>query len=170
MKLLYNTETNQRLPYTRLDNEPIDGLEPPLVTLTRVDTEPPEYDAETQQLTSEYVVDLDTFEDKQVWSVVDLPEPELVPNWPGFNFWLFTNQSFVAYGLAANSVNPYLVPAIIERYGRVAKEGLAESGFAGYWNNFCGALQVSQEHRDEWAGKAVEFGLPSDFVDVVRDS
>jgi hypothetical protein len=29
-------------------------------------------------------------------------------------------------------------------------------------------LGVTQEHRNEWADKAVEFKLPADFVAVVR--
>lgn len=106
------------------------------------------------------------------WSVRDLSAEEIKErapvNWPGFNFWLFTNQSFISYGLAANSVNPYLVPAIIERYGQIAKAGLIESGFPDYWNNFCQSLGVSQEHRDEWAIAAEDSNLPSDFITVIR--
>jgi hypothetical protein len=90
------------------------------------------------------------------------------PNWKDFNFTLFTDTNFVSYGLAAQSTNPYLVPAIVERYGQIAKIGLIESGFADYWNAFCASLGVTVEHRDDWSELAEGFNLPADFISVVR--
>lgn len=97
-----------------------------------------------------------------------LPNPAPPPNWPGFNFYLFSNPEFITYGLAIQSANPYLVPAVIERYGQVAKIGLQESDFASYWNYFCQLGQVMPEHREVWADTAEAFDLPAEFVAVVR--
>jgi hypothetical protein len=96
------------------------------------------------------------------------PEPIPVPNWPGFNFYLFSNPEFITYGLAIQSANPYLVPAVIERYGQVAKVGLQESDFASYWNYFCQLGQVLEINRGIWADTAEAFDLPAEFVAVVR--
>jgi hypothetical protein len=92
----------------------------------------------------------------------------LVPNWDSFNFTLFTDPAFIAYGLGAQGVNPYLVPALVERYGQIAKLGLQGSGFANYFIAFCNSLQVSLEHRGTWANLAGSFNLPGDFVQLIR--
>jgi hypothetical protein len=102
-----------------------------------------------------------------------VPDPEPVeeippPQWENFNFYLLTHPSFVAYGLGVSSANPFLVPGIVERYGKVADVGVSGSGFGAYWNYFCQALEVTTEHRNEWANQAQEFNLPVDFVSVIR--
>lgn len=105
------------------------------------------------------------------YEIIADPEPveePITPDWTPFNFQLFNNPAFVGYGLAANSVNPFLLPALVERYGLVAKDGLFESGFPAYWQAFCDALGVSVEHRTQWANLAVSFNLPVDFINVIR--
>lgn len=96
--------------------------------------------------------------------IAELPPPK----WTPFNFQLFSDPVFVAYGLVANSVNPYLLPALVERYGLVAKDGLFESDFPSYWQAFCAALSVTSEHRNQWADLAVSFNIPADFVETIR--
>jgi hypothetical protein len=109
----------------------------------------------------------------QRWSVRPLTQEELdaivyPPNWKGFNFALFTNSDFVQYGISAQTVNPYLVPSIVERYGQITKLGLAESDFADYWTTFCTSLSVTVEHREQWASLAATYNLPIDFIDTIR--
>lgn len=89
-------------------------------------------------------------------------------DWEGFNFSLFTDPDFVQYGILAQSVNPYLVPSIIERYSRISDVGLEQSRFADYWESFCSSLSVTPEHREQWAQLAEENSLPPDLVDVIR--
>jgi len=95
-------------------------------------------------------------------------EPSPVEDWPNFNLYLFANPDFVGYTFAANTINPLLNPAIVDRYGRVEKEGVAESNFPFYWNIFCQTLNVSSEHRNEWADVAETFNLRPDFVALLR--
>jgi hypothetical protein len=95
-------------------------------------------------------------------------EPEPYQDWPNFSLYLFGHPAFVAYGVAANSVNPWMLPAVVERYGRVLPEGLAESNFPFYWNIFCQSLGVTAEHRNEWADMAETFNLRPDFVTLLR--
>ena len=97
------------------------------------------------------------------------PEPEPPsPNWEGFNFALFSDADFISYGLAAQSVNPYLVPALTERYGKIAELGLVESGFSAYWDSFCSSLSITAIHREDWAVLAEANDLPADLVSVIR--
>lgn len=103
--------------------------------------------------------------------IIPDPEPfvELPPaQWTAFNFALFTDADFVNYGKTANQVNPFFVPALVERYGRIVLDGLQESNFAAYWQSFCLAFDVSAEHRNEWATLAKRFDLPEDFISVIR--
>lgn len=102
-----------------------------------------------------------------------IPDPVPVveppaPDWEGFNFALFSDADFISYGLAAQSVNPYLVPALTERYGKIAELGLAGSGFSAYWDSFCSSLSVTTAHREGWAVLAEANDLPADLVSVIR--
>lgn len=92
----------------------------------------------------------------------------IVPNWEGFNFALFSDADFISYGIAAQSVNPYLVPALTERYGKIAELGLAGSGFSAYWDSFCSSVGVTAIHREGWALLAEANDLPADLVSVIR--
>ena len=97
-------------------------------------------------------------------NAVSLPAPD----WEGFNFALFSDADFISYGIAAQSVNPYLVPALTERYGKIAELGLAGSGFSAYWDSFCSSLSVTTTHREGWAVLAEANDLPADLVSVIR--
>lgn len=82
-KLLYSQSTQQTFGYPRGDDEPVIGLDPDFLVLTRVETDPPEI-TENQSLSSIFVVDIPSLEYRQQWTVVDNPS---VPNWDG----LYTN-------------------------------------------------------------------------------
>jgi hypothetical protein len=72
MKLLYNTQTEQILPWPRIDDEPIVDLDPSLIEVVLVEGERPSYEPETQFLAQSDVVNI---EDKTVtrsWVVTDM--------------------------------------------------------------------------------------------------
>lgn len=73
MKLIYDTITGTLLPWPRIDEEPVVGLESHLLEMTVIQEDEPSYDPETQTL--EQTQDIDT-EAKTVtrgWNVVALP-------------------------------------------------------------------------------------------------
>jgi hypothetical protein len=111
---------------------------------------------------------LDSGEELEVILDPEPLPPALVEDWPNFSLYLFGHPAFVTYGVTANTVNPWMLPAVVERYGRVLPEGLAESNFPFYWNIFCQALSVTTEHRNEWADMADTFNLRPDFVALLR--
>ena len=166
-KLLYSQSTQQIKPYPRSDDNPILGLDLDYLVLERVESLQPEYDPATQTIRDEWVIDLESLEYRQEWIVESIPVVP-VQDWPLFNLYLFSHPAFVGYGITANQANPWLPPAVVERYGLVAKDGLIESNFPFYWNLFCQMLSVSPEHRIEWADMAESFNLPTDFVSLIR--
>jgi hypothetical protein len=72
MKLLYNTQTEQVLPWPRIDEEPIVGLAPELLEMTVVESEPPAYNSETQVLTQSDSVNVEAQTVTRTWAVTDL--------------------------------------------------------------------------------------------------
>lgn len=72
MKLLYNTQTEQVLPWPRVDDEPIVGLAPELLEMTVIEGEIPAYDPETQVLNQSDVVDVEAQTVTRTWTVTDL--------------------------------------------------------------------------------------------------
>jgi hypothetical protein len=72
MRLLYNTQTNQILPWPRVDNEPVVGLAPELLEMTVIEGELPAYDPESQILSQSDVVDVGSQTVTRTWTVTDL--------------------------------------------------------------------------------------------------
>jgi hypothetical protein len=72
MKLLYNTETQKILSWPRIDEGPIEGLDPVLLEVTVIEGEVPAYDPETQVLSQSDVVDVETRTVTRTWTVADL--------------------------------------------------------------------------------------------------
>jgi hypothetical protein len=75
MKALYNTETNAVLPWPRIDNEPVVGLDAHLLEMDVVQEDKPAYDPATQRLEKTEVIDTDTRTVTRGWSVVEVPAP-----------------------------------------------------------------------------------------------
>lgn len=67
MKLLYNTQTEQVLPWPRTDDEPVVGLDPALIEMTVIEEEKPAYDPETQILVQSDVVDTEAKTVTRTW-------------------------------------------------------------------------------------------------------
>jgi hypothetical protein len=72
MKLLYNTHTEQILPWPRIDDEPIVGLDPALLVMTVIEGERPSYDPATQILTQSDVVSVEAKTVTRSWAVSNI--------------------------------------------------------------------------------------------------
>ena len=75
MKALYNTETNAVLPWPRIDDEPVVGLDAHLLEMTVVQEDQPAYDPVTQRLEKTEVIDAEAQTVTRGWSVVEVPAP-----------------------------------------------------------------------------------------------
>ena len=73
MKLLYNTETNAVLPWPRIDEEPVVGLDAHLLEMYVVQGDQPEYDPATQRLEKTEVIDGGARTVTRGWGVVEVP-------------------------------------------------------------------------------------------------
>jgi hypothetical protein len=95
-----------------------------------------------------------------------MPEPELVPNWDGFNATMLANVPFNQTMGAVMQIAPAVALAIPSALAQVSTNGV--TAFALVFNSFCQLGQVDSEHRNEWADNAQGFNLPNDFVAIVR--
>lgn len=73
MKLIYDTINETLLPWPRIDDEPVIGLEPHLLEMTVVQEDEPSYDPETQTLEQTQSIDTEAKTVTRGWNVVDLP-------------------------------------------------------------------------------------------------
>jgi hypothetical protein len=73
MKALYNTETNTVLPWPRIDDEPVVGLDDHLLEMTVVQEDQPAYDSATHRLEKTEVIDAEARTVTRGWSVVEVP-------------------------------------------------------------------------------------------------
>ena len=73
MKLLYNTQTNAVLPWPRIDDEPVVGLDSHLLEMTVVQEDQPAFDPATQRLDKTEVIDTEARTVTRGWSVVEAP-------------------------------------------------------------------------------------------------
>jgi len=71
-KRLYNTVTQQILPWPRIDDEPIVGLAPELLEMAVIESDRPAYNPETQALSQSDVVDVEAQTVTRTWTVTDL--------------------------------------------------------------------------------------------------
>jgi hypothetical protein len=73
MKLIYNTITETLLPWPRIDDEPVIGLEPHLLEMTVIQEDEPTYDPVTEVLEQTQTIDTEAKTVTRGWNVVDLP-------------------------------------------------------------------------------------------------
>lgn len=88
--------------------------------------------------------------------------------WTDFNLYLFSQQTFLNYGIACNAINPWLFSAVITAYNKVESLGIYLSDFDKYWPLFCQTAEVLSSHREEWAESATQFSLREEFVSLIR--
>ena len=108
-KVLYSQSTHQVHPYPRQDDEPVTGLDPDYLVLTKVEATPPSYDPDTQYLAESWVVDLNDLEYQQVWTIEDLPP---VPQWTAFNTAMLSDPNWQAWSLPADLRNAMIAASI----------------------------------------------------------
>lgn len=77
MFVLYNTITQQVVPYPRYDNQPVENLDPNYIVLKIVQQDLIPIDPAIQNLVGTQTVDLDNFELVCGWEVVDKPRDPL---------------------------------------------------------------------------------------------
>ena len=75
MKVLYNTQTNTVLPWPRIDQEPVVGLDAHLLEMTVTQEPLPAYDPATQRLERTETINLKAKTVKRGWRVVENPPP-----------------------------------------------------------------------------------------------
>ena len=96
MKLLYDTQTAKILPWPRIDEEPVVGLDAHLLEMTVVQKPQPAYDPATQRLEKTEVIDTDARTVTRGWSVVEVPPATVTAEEA-------VSQYFSAYQIAALS-------------------------------------------------------------------
>jgi hypothetical protein len=75
MKALYDTQTNAVLPWPRIDDEPVVGLDAHLLEMDVVQEPQPAFDPATQRLEKTEVIDADSRTVTRGWDVVEVPAP-----------------------------------------------------------------------------------------------
>ena len=78
MKALYNTQTNAILPWPRIDEEPVVGLDAHLLEMTVVQEPQPAFDPATQRLEKTEVIDTDARTVTRGWSVIAVLPPAML--------------------------------------------------------------------------------------------
>jgi hypothetical protein len=73
MKALYNTQNSAILPWPRIDEEPVIGLDAHLLEMTVVQEPQPAFDPATQRLEKTEVIDAEARTVVRGWSVVEVP-------------------------------------------------------------------------------------------------
>ena len=94
MKALYNTQTSAVLPWPRIDEEPVVGLDAHLLEMTVVQEPQPAFDPAKQRLEKTEVIDTDARTVTRGWSVVEVPPAT-------FTAEQIVSQYFSAYQIAA---------------------------------------------------------------------
>ncbi len=166
VKVLYSQSRNVKVDYPRVDDAPVEGLDPDYLVLNIVSTQPPAYDDQTEYLTESWAVDTQSLEYRQEWSVVAKPPAPPEEGWDDFNATLLSDPLYhQAVGLCNQNL-PGAAPAPAIALTQVKTNGVA--AFALAFEPFCAYGQVLQTTRDEWGDLAEQYNLPSEFVAVLR--
>jgi hypothetical protein len=75
MKALYDTQTQKLLPWPRIDDEPVVGLDAHLLEMDVVQENRPAYDPASQRLKKTEIIDTEARTVTRGWSVVEAPVP-----------------------------------------------------------------------------------------------
>jgi hypothetical protein len=94
MKLLYDTETQKLLPWPRIDNEPVVGLDAHLLEMDVVQEDQPAYDPASRRLEKTEVIDAEAQTVTRGWNVVEVPVATMTAEEA-------VSQYFSAYQIAA---------------------------------------------------------------------
>lgn len=145
-------------------------LDPPVVVIRPIPTDPPSYDAATQELAEGPPVEVDG-QWIQAWQVINLPPAPPVADWAGFASWLYAYEPIgLAMGMARASTDPLGEP-VATALPAVMQEGRAGNlrAWAEAWGQFRLASQLQPEAAAPILAKAVECHLPADFIAATQD-
>lgn len=162
---LYSQSTQQIKLYPRNDHESIVGLDSDYLVLTQIETPPPEYNPETEQVSSEWIIDLDNLEYRQEWIVTPIPELP-VANWDNFNLQMMSDTRFNQVYSQCLSVAPIVANALPTALDQVTSKGT--SLFTLIWNQLCSIGGATVEDREIWANYGIDNNLPLEFIDILR--
>lgn len=145
-------------------------LDPPIVVIRPIPTDPPPYDAGTQKLAEGPPVETDG-QWRQAWQVVDLPPAPPVADWSGFASWLYAYPPIgLAMGTARASTDPLGEPATTALPAAMLEgRGGNLRAWAEAWGQFLLASQLQPEAAAPILAKALECHLPADFVAATQD-
>lgn len=100
-RFLYNSATSQLLPYPRLDDQPVIGLDPTLVVLTLIEQATPNYDPATHRLEPTEAIDLQAGNVTRGWRAVPLLPAPPAPDWEQLRGALRTENGYSSAFAAA---------------------------------------------------------------------
>lgn len=145
-------------------------LDPPIVVIRPVATDPPPYDLGTQKLAEGPPVETDG-QWRQTWQVIDLPPVPPVADWSGFASWLYAYGAIgEAMEAARASIDPRGEPATTA-LPTAMQEGRGGNlrAWAEAWGQFLLASQLQPEAAAPILAKALECHLPADFIAATQD-
>jgi len=164
-------------PRRSISNNPHDqelaalaDLDPPVVVIRPVPTDPPPYDAATQRLAEGPPVEVNG-QWHQAWQVINLPPAPPVADWAGFADWLYDYEPIgLAMETARASTDPRGEPATTA-LPTAMQEGRAGNlqAWAKAWWQFLLASQLQPEAAAPILAKAGECHLPVDFIAATQD-
>jgi hypothetical protein len=160
--VLLDQQTGAIKDYPRLDDEPVQGLDPRYIVL-RVVREPAPEPASVQQVTQTRTVDLEALEWRWGWSVVDLPPPVPPADWRMFKRTLLAHPAINALLGGGLSTAPAaaisLPPTLLAAAG-----GGDVDDFRAAWLSLRQLGLVSAELLQEVRTLAISLHLPEAFV------
>jgi hypothetical protein len=145
MKLLYDTQTRTLLPWPRIDDEPVVGLDAHLLEMAVVQEDQPAYDPATQRLEKTEVIDAEARTVTRGWSVVEVEPPT------------FTAAEWVdAQGFAGNRSTTMLYLKLKLDAARETSPKLA--AVQGWLDGMIVAgVTQPEERRSDWAASPWSF-------------
>jgi hypothetical protein len=145
MKALYNTQNSAILPWPRIDEEPVVGLDAHLLEVDVVQEDQPAYDPATQRLEKTEVIDAEARTVTRGWSVVEVPAPT------------FTAAEWVdAQGFAGNRSTTMLYLKLqLDAAGKSSAKLAAVQGWLD--GMIVAGVTQPEERRSDWAASPWSF-------------
>lgn len=165
MLALFDTETQQLRAYPRVDDHPVDGLDPRFVVVVVVTEPAPEHNPSTQQLRRTETIDLAAGEVRYGWAVDDLPPPAPQPQWERFKGQALSHDEINGALAAAMPFAPGAVMALPAAL-MAAAQG-APDDFRAAWLLLRRRDLIPQKVLDAVTALAADCNLPEPFVRVL---
>lgn len=146
------------------------SLNPPLIVVRPIPTEPPPHDPNSQWLQESPPVWSDGAW-RQVWTVHDLPPPLPEPQWLEFVTWLYGQPMMMtAMDAARSSSSPQGEPATTALPAALQEARLQQNypAFALTWGQFLLASGLPPEALVPIVAQAAQFNLPAEFIAALQ--